>query len=162
MPSSGVQTCADRKSTRLNSSHGSISYAVFCLKKKTRCRTRTAVRFAHGTGVARGHCWLCRAVRDGLELPGAFFSFFFLIIRRPPRSTLFPYTTLFRSSTRLNSSHGSNSYAVFWSSDVCSDRKSTRLNSSHGSISYSVFCLEKESSRLNSSHGSISDAVLYL
>src|SRR3989337_262152 len=34
MPSSGVQTCADRKSTRLNSSHGSISYAVFCLKKK--------------------------------------------------------------------------------------------------------------------------------
>src|SRR3989337_1517399 len=64
----------------------------------------------------------------------------FLMIRRPPRSTLFPYTTLFRSSTRLNYSHGSISYAVFWSSDVCSDRKSTRLNSSHGSISYDVFC----------------------
>src|SRR3954466_3783512 len=46
---------------------------------------------------------------------------FFLIIRRPPRSTLFPYTTLFRSkSTRLNSSHTIISYAVFWSSDVCS------------------------------------------
>src|SRR3989337_1529886 len=46
----------------------------------------------------------------------------FLMMRRPPRSTLFPYTTLFRSdnSTRLNSSHGSISYAVFWSSDVCS------------------------------------------
>src|SRR3989337_1881806 len=41
MPSSGVQTCADRKSTRLNSSHGSISYAVFCLKKKTKCRSGT-------------------------------------------------------------------------------------------------------------------------
>src|SRR3954449_5139151 len=46
---------------------------------------------------------------------------FFLIIRRPPRSTLFPYTTPFRSkSTRLNSSHTLISYAVFWSSDVCS------------------------------------------
>src|SRR3989337_1738533 len=45
---------------------------------------------------------------------------FFLMIRRPPRSTLFPYTTLFRSSTLLNSSHGSISYAVFWSSEVCS------------------------------------------
>src|SRR3954462_3616733 len=46
---------------------------------------------------------------------------FFLMIRRPPRSTLFPYTTLFRSkSTRLNSSHTIISYAVFWSSDVCS------------------------------------------
>src|SRR3954467_13273874 len=44
---------------------------------------------------------------------------FFLMIRRPPRSTLFPYTTLFRSSTRLNSSHTIISYAVFWSSDVC-------------------------------------------
>src|SRR5574337_128530 len=51
----------DRKSTRLNSSHHSISYAVFCLKKKK------------------------------IKL------FFFLMIRRPPRSTLFPYTTLFRS-----------------------------------------------------------------
>src|SRR3954464_2077927 len=44
---------------------------------------------------------------------------FFLMIRRPPRSPLFPYTTLFRSSTRLNSSHTIVSYAVFWSSDVC-------------------------------------------
>src|SRR3954465_13675330 len=42
------------------------------------------------------------------------------MIRRPPRSTLFPYTALFRSSTRLNSSHTIISYAVFWRSDVCS------------------------------------------
>src|SRR3954464_6437562 len=48
------------------------------------------------------------------------FFLFFLMIRRPPRSTLFPYTTLFRSSTRLNSSHTIILYAVFWSSDVCS------------------------------------------
>src|SRR3954462_6615451 len=67
------------------------------------------------------------------------------MIRRPPRSTLFPYTTLFRSkSTRLNSSHTIISYAVFWISDVCSsDRKSTRLNSSHTIISYAVLCFKK-------------------
>src|SRR3954466_13214342 len=47
MPSSGVQTCADRKSTRLNSSHTIISYAVFCLKKKT--NNYVAVRAPHGT-----------------------------------------------------------------------------------------------------------------
>src|SRR6266536_4767798 len=69
-------------------------------------------------------------------------SFFFLMIRRPPRSTLFPYTTLFRSPRpgRLAA--------------VCrqrrsqparrGDRKSTRLNSSHEWISYAVFCLKKK------------------
>src|SRR2546422_2869444 len=74
------------------------------------------------------------------------YSFFFLMIRRPPRSTLFPYTTLFRSdrkSTRLNSSHGYISYAVLEFRRVL-DRKSTRLNSSHGYISYAVFCLKKK------------------
>src|SRR2546421_4255676 len=56
------------------------------------------------------------------------------MIRRPPRSTLFPYTTLFRSDRD-------------WSSDVCSSDqigKSTRLNSSHDQISYAVFCLRSE------------------
>src|SRR5256885_763290 len=62
----------DRKSTRLNSSHLVISYAVFCLKKKKNQTNDT--------------------------LYYIFFFFFFLMIRRPPRSTLFPYTTLFRSS----------------------------------------------------------------
>src|SRR3954463_2024759 len=65
------------------------------------------------------------------------------MIRRPPRSTLFPYTTLFRS---LNSSH--TRLSCDWSSDnlVCRtlDRKSTRLNSSHTIISYAVFCLKKK------------------
>src|SRR5207253_11519600 len=81
--------------------------------------------------------------------------------RRPPRSTLFPYTTLFRSSAscvalrsatafnraRSSSSHCSNSGAP-------RDRKSTRLNSSHVAISYAVFCLKKKrkSTRLHSSH----------
>src|SRR5258707_15339023 len=92
------------------------------------------------------------------------FVFFFLMIRRPPRSTLFPYTTLFRSRadavriraarhdwihTRqprricpvglgrtLVKTHGANPPRL--------DRKSTRLNSSHANISYAVFCLKKK------------------
>src|SRR3989337_2088109 len=65
------------------------------------------------------------------------------MIRRPPTSTLFPYTTLFRS---LNSSHGIRDATV----TGVQDRKSTRLNSSHGSISYAV-SLDRKSTRLNSS-----------
>src|SRR5256885_1031593 len=64
-------TWTDRKSTRLNSSHLVISYAVFCLKKKKR--------------------------KKHIFASSSYFFFFFLMIRRPPRSTLFPYTTLFRS-----------------------------------------------------------------
>src|SRR2546426_7454141 len=70
------------------------------------------------------------------------FAFFFLMIRRPPRSTLFPYTTLFRS-------------VIDMLNEFCKpggtrrsypgrDRKSTRLNSSHLVISYAVFCLKKK------------------
>src|SRR5471030_3347630 len=67
--------------------------------------------------------------------------FFFLMIRRPPRSTLFPYTTLFRSLllwTRRQSADQN------WPSLAAPDRKSTRLNSSHLGISYAVFCLKKK------------------
>src|SRR6266542_6304278 len=68
-------------------------------------------------------------------------SFFFLMIRRPPRSTLFPYTTLFRSrepARRREAPSCRHRHAPR------RDRKSTRLNSSHGSISYAVFCLKKK------------------
>src|SRR2546422_2246734 len=91
------------------------------------------------------------------------------MIRRPPRSTLFPYTTLFRSHeidvarwalgvgypTHVTSVGGRYHYADDWefpdTQEVCfefadgkTDRKSTRLNSSHGYISYAVFCLKKK------------------
>src|SRR6266487_1401158 len=70
------------------------------------------------------------------------FIFFFLMIRRPPRSTLFPYTTLFRSRTwRGRASSTSTSRR---GGRPGRDRKSTRLNSSHPSISYAVFCLKKK------------------
>src|SRR6185503_21017567 len=67
--------------------------------------------------------------------------FFFLMIRRPPRSTLFPYTTLFRSSCPGRGVWCDRSGRA---SRAGSDRKSTRLNSSHGYISYAVFCLKKK------------------
>src|SRR5256885_12831434 len=83
--------------------------------------------------------------------------FFFLMIRRPPRSTLFPYTTLFRSqgrrdrarqpgqSSRLASTHLPRDASGPRHADRrAQDRKSTRLNSSHLVISYAVFCLKKK------------------
>src|SRR2546422_6456271 len=99
--------------------------------------------------------------------------FFFLMIRRPPRSTLFPYTTLFRSRPEfipigcptglgkpiqeksLPRSHLGKNSRERWMGGVrkrlrsgvgqqARDRKSTRLNSSHGYISYAVFCLKKK------------------
>src|SRR2546427_8083291 len=85
------------------------------------------------------------------------FLFFFLMIRRPPRSTLFPYTTLFRSA------HGGRG-AVLGDEGAALcvvgrdhaadggqagiDRKSTRLNSSHSQISYAVFCLKKKKKKI--------------
>src|SRR3712207_8458823 len=96
-------------------------------------------------------------------------TFFFLMIRRPPRSTLFPYTTLFRSQHQrplgaqvephavdllavpaplargalVEDAH----HAAFAVPGAAQDRKSTRLNSSHANISYAVFCLKKKSNR---------------
>src|SRR5438876_8729718 len=83
--------------------------------------------------------------------------FFLLLIRRTPRSTLFPYTTLFRSrlpdAERALVERLGVGIAVLHPVDVCQpaqciggalDRKSTRLNSSHPSISYAVFCLKKK------------------
>src|SRR2546430_12912362 len=93
--------------------------------------------------------------------------FFFLMIRRPPRSTLFPYTTLFRSGKTLVATclkemdlvlneHQAERmlqgyHRIFpgirrWH-DKIRDRKSTRLNSSHSQISYAVFCLKKKKRR---------------
>src|SRR5437868_13759149 len=73
--------------------------------------------------------------------------FFFLMIRRPPRSTLFPYTTLFRSyGTTGDRSNQFLAERSRTGEDLVLDldRKSTRLNSSHVSISYAVFCLKKK------------------
>src|SRR2546430_12153487 len=80
--------------------------------------------------------------------------FFFLMIRRPPRSTLFPYTTLFRSdgtrhlhvtsSLEHGAAHRRIQDLTVYVDVLRRDRKSTRLNSSHSQISYAVFCLKKK------------------
>src|SRR5947208_6330985 len=78
-------------------------------------------------------------------------SFFFLMIRRPPRSTLFPYTTLFRSyrppvraAAREQARQDRRHHREQLRRGCQGDRKSTRLNSSHQIISYAVFCLKKK------------------
>src|SRR6266568_6718387 len=77
------------------------------------------------------------------------------MIRRPPRSTLFPYTTLFRSRARFDE-HPESVLPLVREQEVrakagpqtrARDRKSTRLNSSHSSISYAVFCLKKKNNQ---------------
>src|SRR6266852_5383654 len=78
-----------------------------------------------------------------------FSCFFFLMIRRPPRSTLFPYTTLFRAQPHHRGDHPADR-ARHARGDGARDRKSTRLNSSHGSISYAVFCLKKKNNKYGS------------
>src|SRR5690606_41648177 len=104
-------------------------------------------------------------------LPPAIRTFFFFMIRPPPRSTLFPYTTLFRStpdssaivtaiiamarSLKLNvvgEGVETEQQRAFLQQHGCTDRKSTRLNSSHVKISYAVFCLKKKKIRIQNQH----------
>src|SRR2546422_5126457 len=66
------------------------------------------------------------------------------MIRRPPRSTLFPYTTLFRSDPANVYTYNAKGHPHLSRPGEMLDRKSTRLNSSHGYISYAVFCLKKK------------------
>src|SRR3712207_8330343 len=105
-----------------------------------------------------------------------FIFFFFLMIRRPPRSTLFPYTTLFRSLVEMAVKVGQStllalhlgrlkdagqlrteqvSFGKYHNVNAAmevarTDRKSTRLNSSHANISYAVFCLKKKNNKSRS------------
>src|SRR5688500_20222165 len=93
-------------------------------------------------------------------LPHIFLIIFISMIRRHPRSTLFPYTTLFRSQVKNGKRDGLKEFlaeknipaSVFYPvplyrQKAFADRKSTRLNSSHLVISYAVFCLKKKNNR---------------
>src|SRR6266852_3934245 len=138
------QALTDRKSTRLNSSHGSISYAVFCLKKKNHCVDASGLRHLDtGCFLAHPHYYQYDPVASSLSTS---VFLIFLMIRRPPRSTLFPYTTLFRSrsASAWPSPAGLPATARRRSSPSRSDRKSTRLNSRHGSISDAGRCVKKK------------------
>src|SRR3712207_7464650 len=106
------------------------------------------------------HSGYLSGIVDGTLREDRMIAFFFLMIRRPPRSTLFPYTTLFRSHTVVQCSTGMLTVSpqlpgaqlpIDPALDLLPianilDRKSTRLNSSHANISYAVFCLKKKNS----------------
>src|SRR2546427_3144963 len=90
------------------------------------------------------------------------------MIRRPPRSTLFPYTTLFRSANRTHVSSGSptitnrhSAAPVTETTHTNGDRKSTRLNSSHSQISYAVFCLKKKKQQGTLKTGGLHSRILH-
>src|ERR1039457_4022889 len=155
MPKYCLLATADRKSTRLNSSHLVISYAVFCLEKPVESTPAlprppwTLPRRLLARNTATGAGGVLSLGGERRELPSIpsprSFHLFFLMIRRPPRSTLFPYTTLFRSVHALakaGAHRGGRGTGCFV--QATGDRKSTRLNSSHLVISYAVFCLKKE------------------
>src|SRR5215831_10204440 len=111
--------------------------------------TTVSSRGASGRTVRRQK-WLTTN-RCGRSYLPRFISFFFLMIRRPPRSTLFPYTTLFRSAsaTERPFACGADGHA---GRPRLADRKSTRLNSSHLGISYAVFCLKKKKPTVPRTH----------
>src|SRR2546430_17011733 len=99
--------------------------------------------------------WCESILLSPYDRPQRVVVFFFLMIRRPPRSTLFPYTTLFRScalrrsplEVRNFSRACTRFFPNLWNAPRRKgDRKSTRLNSSHSQISYAVFCLKKKKS----------------
>src|SRR6266487_4613660 len=115
-------TSPDRKSTRLNSSHPSISYAVFCLKKKKKKKNKDYhkkkkkkykikiinIIYYIFFFLSLSHFSILFIFSYSI----LFFFFFFLMIRRPPRSTLFPYTTLFRSAAASSLTRASNPFAL--------------------------------------------------
>src|SRR5438874_8366644 len=92
-----------------------------------------------------------RAASAIRSLPRELFQILFVLIRGSPRSTLFPYTTLFRSDEVQRPSHTDDAGQALGAAvdqrhaPAALDRKSTRLNSSHVETSYAVFCLKKKS-----------------
>src|SRR5438105_5517571 len=91
--------------------------------------------------------------------------FFFLMLRRPPRSTLFPYTTLFRSihNSMVVGNYSAYVYWWIWNDPADGvDRKSTRLNSSHEWISYAVFCLKKKTAVKRNGGNTVNDTTIFI
>src|SRR6266536_1250831 len=156
-------SAADRKSTRLNSSHEWISYAVFCLKKKKR-----AVKPCLGQGKNAVQLQLGRASRAALlgqpsvifvpdslaERSRRLFFFFFNDTATTEIYTLSLLDALPISAARAHRPRSTcpEPVDVGLERDDSEDRKSTRLNSSHEWISYAVFCLKKKKGSSGVSH----------
>src|SRR6266511_527984 len=145
---------SEEHTSELQSRENLVCRLLLEKKKKTRSLRRRRI----ASGIARHP--RCDAVQGNDPVQGnrnrahharlrvrlSLAEFFFLMIRRPPRSTLFPYTTLFRSDAAAGR-YGCNrqrNRGVLRRETIRQDRKSTRLNSSHVKISYAVFCLTKK------------------
>src|ERR1022692_1082774 len=105
----------DRKSTRLNSRHLVIPYAVFCLRKKTGTESLLPHEMPPLSSAAHSACkpdGTRTLTKGSQQFQTTSPSFFFLMIRRPPRSTLFPYTTLFRSIRRRSSCNTMGAFVI--------------------------------------------------
>src|SRR3954463_14540462 len=143
MPSSGVQTCAlDRKSTRLNSSHTIISYAVFCLKKNNQARDVVVdalelVLFDQPSGPHQRGSGIERQRRERLDV-----VFFFNDTATTEIYTLSLHDAL-PIWTGGDRQQSSDLVRIDYWKGTGPDRKSTRLNSSHTITSYAVFFLKK-------------------
>src|SRR6266511_712189 len=148
---------ADRKSTRLNSSHVKISYAVFCLKKKKQQKTSafSVIKKKYVpkkkwkiTYVLSYLIYFAALFLLSISIPSLLF-FFFFFFNDPATTEIYTlsYTTLFRSSPARSAAGRSYRRRRPLGREVAfggaADRKSTRLNSSHVKISYAVFCLKK-------------------
>src|SRR6201994_872432 len=148
----------DRKSTRLNSSHSQISYAVFCLKKKNRhhkAHVHEVSRItaeAHGlnTGSCSRSCVYARP-RIHIHSSTQFRLLFFFFFNDTATTEIYPLSL--HDALPISNASGTVRLDVpaGWKVSPASalfkgtlDRKSTRLNSSHGYISYAVFCLKKK------------------
>src|ERR1022692_3560292 len=147
--------CLDRKSTRLNSSHLVISYAVFCLKKKKIKNSNITIPLTIlydnlSLKLLLPWCHICSTtIAVAMHIYQrilSYFFFFFLMIRRPPRSTLSLHDALpiYVVGAFVDVHEGGTRAGLgdrLGGGDE-RDRKSTRLNSSHLVISYAVFCLK--------------------
>src|SRR5215471_7799950 len=162
MPASGKivasETRSEEHTSELQSRRDLVCRLLLEKKKNQRCRIGRA--YAHhepqrslksrdlcGPTFSLYSCFFSRCT-PAQRLPSRAL-FFFLMIRRPPRSTLFPYTTLFRSPLRPGSRPAGSASHRWPPKRWCGDRKSTRLNSSHVEISYAVFCLKKKKKQEN-------------
>src|SRR3989337_264369 len=141
----------DRKSTRLNSSHGSISYAVFCLKKKKKTTKHQHRSNCRCVGVLRTHSSrhtvvsaLFRVLPNTLVSRSFTWFFFFFFFNDTATTEIYPLS-LHDALPISPPARGRRGDVVRGGRGATRprDRKSTRLNSSHGSISYAVLCFEK-------------------
>src|SRR5579875_1393431 len=142
--------CRSEEHTSELQSHSDLVCRLLLEKKKEDRHVVVEQRrwnTVHSAGSIEGRhdvFWLVHRLRLIEHNHARMFIFFFLMIRRPPRSTLFPYTTLFRSMFQSYVRAGLLTQDVAQAHFNDLDRKSTRLNSSHTVISYAVFCLKKK------------------